>query len=289
MNRFRFALLAGVPALFTALPSQAEPSAWVPRTGTDLLLLLVLGVFVLAGTALFVVLLQLAGTLRRLVTPETEPTELERVLAKQSRWQKFLGLRPPSLEAQLDLQHTYDGIRELDNPTPPWFMGLFYGTIAFGLVYLIYFHVLGDGQVMQAEYAEETAEAEIVRAAYVKQWAEKINEKTVVVLTSDEALTAGKKLYDQNCVSCHGAKGEGGVGPNLTDAYWLHGGTIRAVFRTVTEGVPEKGMIAWKKSLNPLQIQQVASYIASLQGTHPSNAKAPQGEKLEPTPAVATR
>lgn len=288
MNRFRLILLAGVPLLFAARPVQAEPSDWIPRTGTELTLLVLLGGFVVAGLALVIALGRLIGTLRRLTTPETEPTELERVLARQTLWQKFLGLRPQALEAQLDLQHTYDGIRELDNPTPPWFMGLFYGTITFGVGYLVYFHVLSDGQTMQTEYAQEVAEAEIVRAAYVKQWAEKINEKTVVVLTSAEALDAGKKLYDQHCVACHGAKGEGSVGPNLTDAYWLHGGTIGAVFRTVTEGVPEKGMIAWKKSLNPLQIQQVSSYIASLQGTNPPNAKSPQGEKVT-TDAVAAR
>jgi cytochrome c oxidase cbb3-type subunit 3 len=271
-----------------AVPARAE-SDWIPKTGYELFLVLVLGALLLGGLTLAVLLGQLARTLHRLTEPEPEPTELGQALPRQTPWQRWLGLRPRELEPQLALEHTYDGIRELDNPTPPWFMSLFYGTIAFGVVYLVYFHVLGDGAIMQREYAQEVAEAEVVRAAYVAQWAEKINEKTVTVLTSPEALTAGRKRYEQNCVACHGTKGEGGVGPNLTDAYWLHGGSVGAVFRTITEGVPEKGMIAWKNSLNPLEIQQIASYIASLQGTNPPNAKAPQGEKIEAVPPVATR
>jgi cytochrome c oxidase cbb3-type subunit 3 len=113
----------------------------------------------------------------------------------------------------------------------------------------------------------------------MKKFANSVNENNVVALKDAKGLDEGKKIYTQNCVACHGQEAEGKVGPNLTDEYWLHGGDIKKVFHTLTEGVPEKGMISWKKSLNPIQIQQVASFVLSLKGTNPANAKEPQGDK----------
>jgi cytochrome c oxidase cbb3-type subunit 3 len=156
---------------------------------------------------------------------------------------------------------------------------LFYSTIGFAIVYGIIYHGIGDGNVMNNEYVAEVKQAEVQHVAYLKKYASSINETNVKVETSKEQLAEGKSIYDNNCVACHGTQGEGKVGPNLTDEYWIHGSTIKNVFRTITEGVPEKGMIAWKKNLDPLQIQLVSSYVMSMKGTKPANPKAPQGLK----------
>ena len=203
-------------------------------------------------------------------------------------WMRFMGLQPLNREKDLVMEHTYDGIAELDNPTPPWFMGLFYGTIAAAVIYMLVFHVFKIGDLQLKEYQDEVAVAEVARAAYIAKVAGNINENTVAYVQDTKALDEGKGLYTQHCVACHGAEGQGGVGPNLTDDYWLHGNTIKNVYRTISEGVPEKGMLSWKRQLNPLQMQQVASYVLSLHGTSPPNPKEPQGEKA-PAETVATR
>ena len=158
-------------------------------------------------------------------------------------------------------------------------MGLFYGSIAIAITYMIVYHVVGSGDIMGSEYVREMAIADKQREAYIAKVAGGINENTVTQLIDVKGIGAGKELFAQNCTACHGANAEGKVGPNLTDAFWLHGGSVKRIFHTLTEGVPAKGMIAWKRQLNPLQIQQVASYIMSLQGSNPAGAKDPQGEK----------
>lgn len=194
-------------------------------------------------------------------------------------WQKIGGLKPLSMEAKQIMDHKYDGIEELDNPTPPWFMYLFYSTIVFSVFYGIGYHIMGDGQIMKNEYAEELAVAEKQQVEYQKKFANAVNENNVTFLKDPKAIEAGKTIYAQNCLACHGDKGQGGVGPNITDEYWIHGGAAKDLFHTITVGVPEKGMISWKKTLNPMQIQHVISFMNTLQGTKPENAKEPQGEK----------
>ena len=232
------------------------------------------GLTIILIAVLIILLLKLRLKLRSLLPQSEEEKEYE----AQDFWSKVFQLRPLSAERRLMMEHSYDGIQELDNPTPPWFMFLFYSTIFFSVVYGIVYHAIGNGKIMENEYAAEVKEAEIVRAEYLKKFANSINETNVTLVTDKAKLAEGKTIYDNNCVACHGAAGEGKVGPNLTDAYWMHGGDIKKIFHTITEGVPEKGMIAWKKQLNPLQIQQVSSYIISLKGTNPPNPKEPQGE-----------
>lgn len=262
----------------TLFDPAAEKSVWDLTSGEDLLWVMVM-IFVTVATGLLLVItLYLGYILRRVLNPQ----EANKPVDTRTTWQKWAGLHALSQEKDLTLEHAYDGIAELNNPTPPWFMGLFYATIVFGLVYLVIFHVIGKGNVMEQEYTQEVAIAEKQRDAYLKLVAGKINENTVTKLDDKKGIEAGKTLFGQYCTACHGQNGEGKVGPNLTDEYWLHGGTMKAVFHTVTEGVPDKGMISWKKQLNPLQIQQVASYVLSLQGTKPAGAKEPQGEKVAP-------
>ena len=199
-------------------------------------------------------------------------------------WKSFTGLKPLDEEHELIMPQSYDGIVELDNPTPPWFMFLFYSTILFALVYGFYYHVYTDAHMQENEYRLELAIAKKERAIFMKKFANSVNEDNVSLLRSKEDLVHGAKIYKSNCIACHGEIGQGGVGPNLTDPYWIHGGKIKDLFKTISEGVPEKGMIAWQKTLNPLQIQLVSSYIISMQGSNPPGAKEPHGEKLEVNP-----
>ncbi len=187
---------------------------------------------------------------------------------------------PIEKEQEILLDHDYDGIRELDNKIPPWFNFLFYGTILFGIIYMLVFHVFGNGQVEANEYKQEMQQAAMERQILIKTGAF-LNEETVTLLTDAAALNEGKEIFKKNCIACHGQNAEGIVGPNLTDDYWIHGGGIKNIFKTIKYGVPAKGMISWQTQLDPKKIQDVASYVISLHGTNPPNAKPPQGTKWE--------
>jgi cytochrome c oxidase cbb3-type subunit 3 len=186
---------------------------------------------------------------------------------------------PVAREADVMLDHNYDGIRELDNQLPPWWKWGFYFTIAFAVVYLLSYHVAGTGKLSLAEYQDEMQTAKLELEARMKNSAGFITFDNVTKLSDPQEIAGGKQVFEKLCVACHGNEGQGNVGPNLTDVYWLNGGGIKNIFHTITEGVPAKGMISWKSQLSPKQIQQVASYILTLQGTHPAGAKEPQGEQ----------
>jgi cytochrome c oxidase cbb3-type subunit 3 len=160
--------------------------------------------------------------------------------------------------------HEYDGIQELDNKLPKWWIWLFYITIIFAVVYFTSLHILQTGDTQDEAYKKE------VEAATIRYQA-------VTPANTIDAMAAGKATFEKNCVVCHLAQAQGLVGPNLTDDYWIHGCAIGDIFKTISTGVPEKGMISWKDQLTPEQIQQVASYVVSLRGSNPPNPKAPQG------------
>ncbi|QMU26657.1 cbb3-type cytochrome c oxidase N-terminal domain-containing protein [Adhaeribacter radiodurans] len=173
--------------------------------------------------------------------------------------------------------HSYDGIHEFDNDLPPWWKFMFYATAVFAVVYLLNFHVFHNGALQTQEYETEMQQAALFHPS---GGAGNANEKTdYKVLTDAARIDAGHAAFTQNCAACHGQKGEGVVGPNLTDEYWLHGGEVNEVFKTIKFGVTSKGMVAWQGKLSDDQILEVSSYILSIQGTNPPNAKAPQGEK----------
>lgn len=191
--------------------------------------------------------------------------------------QFFTKAAPIEQEADIMLDHDYDGIKELDNALPPWWKYGFYITIVVAVFYILKFEVWKTGQDQIQEYTTEMAEAKLQTEAYLAEMKENVDEKSVVM--SDAAgITAGKALFAKTCVACHMSNGEGGVGPNLTDDYWIHGGSINDVFKTIKYGYPDKGMQAWSSTYSPVQIQQLSSYIKSLKGTNPPNAKAPQGD-----------
>jgi cytochrome c oxidase cbb3-type subunit 3 len=185
------------------------------------------------------------------------------------------------------MDHDFDGIKELDNRIPPWFNYLFYGTIIFGIIYMLDYHVLKTGKLPVQEYQEEMQQAALQRAELIRSGA-LVNENTVTRLSDASALNDGKEIFKANCVPCHGENAQGIIGPNLTDEYWIHGGGIKNVFKTIEYGVPAKGMLTWEGKLNPREIQEVASYVLSLQGTNPPNAKMPQGQKWEERDTIIT-
>jgi cytochrome c oxidase cbb3-type subunit III len=182
-------------------------------------------------------------------------------------------------EADVLLDHDYDGIKELDNVLPPWWVYLFYGCIIFAAVYLVRFHVIGD-YTQAEEYEKEVALAEEAYQKYLLTAPDMVNVDNVELLTDAASIAEGKKIYEaNNCLSCHGQKLEGGIGPNLTDAHWINGGGVKNIFKLVSEGSTKNPVMApWKDVIKPSDIQKLASYIVSLGGTNPANAKEAEGE-----------
>ncbi len=214
------------------------------------------------------------------------------------------------------LDHNYDGIQELDNNLPPWWLNLFYITIIFALAYTLYYHVFDAGYSQSQQYEKEmnpdyvkpektamsipgytgpyyTGKSEetpisllgntLMAAPLSRPAADKKPEAAAITALSDPAaLASGKQIFVTNCVACHGVNGEGTIGPNMTDNYWINGqGDIASIVEVITNGRIAKGMIPWNATLTPEQILEVGSYILTLQGSNPPNAKAPQGTKVE--------
>jgi len=204
----------------------------------------------------------------------------EKKAARAERLNKILSLKPMSEEQSLIIPHEYDGIQELNNPTPAWFMYLFYVTIIFAVGYLFIYHVFGVGQLQDAEYKTEMAFAAEEKASFLAKSTNKVDENTVKLTSDAGVLTAGKSIFQERCAACHGNNGQGMVGPNLTDDYWLHGNKINEVFKTIKYGVQSKGMPTWESQLTPKQISDVANFVESLHGSNPANPKEPQGTKV---------
>ncbi|GAB1857117.1 cbb3-type cytochrome c oxidase N-terminal domain-containing protein [Flavobacteriaceae bacterium MHTCC 0001] len=196
----------------------------------------------------------------------------------KATYKKLLAQKPIEEEDDIILDHNYDGIKELDNSLPPWWLYGFYISIVFAAIYLVRFHIF-DGKTQIDELEVELAEAKTAVEAYKKIAKDLVDVNTVVMLTDADDLSTGKSIFETNCVACHMADGGGGIGPNLTDKNWILGGGIKNVFHTISEGGRSgKGMIPWKAQLKPSQIAKVASYVLTLQGTTPANPKAPEGD-----------
>lgn len=219
-------------------------------------------------------------------------TEAKKVKAKKqtfmNRW--LTRAVPIENEATITFDHEYDGIRELDNSLPPWWLYGFYISIVFGVIYLLHYHVFDTGQLSAAELKTEYAKAEEEKNAMMKNMAAAgeaaVTEESVTILTDASAIANGKASYDGMCATCHGNVAQGNIGPNLTDDYWIYGGSIKNIFKTITNGTPN-GMQSWKSQLSPKTIQEVGSYIKSLRGSNPAGAKAPQGELYKEEEASA--
>ncbi len=182
---------------------------------------------------------------------------------------------PLEQEGKILLSHEYDGIRELDNRLPPWWLWGFYMTIVFSVAYLFHYHLLDTGDSQEEAYVKEMTQAEKEIDAYLKSQAMNVDETNVTLLTDESGVGSGKAVFEQNCTVCH-KDGRGDIGPNLTDEYWLYGNDIKDVFKTIKNGTPN-GMPDHASKLNPVQIQQVASYVLSLKFTP---GLPPQGKKM---------
>jgi cytochrome c oxidase cbb3-type subunit 3 len=240
-------------------------------------------------TIVLLVLLKTTKMLARIIlkyegykVPETVTKPAPETVNKKPKgevWTKLMSLRPLSEEKDMIMEHEYDGIQELDNPTPAWFMYLFYGSIIFAVGYLLNYHVFHTGQLQYQEYQTEVKQADIAKQAFLSKSANRVDENTVKLASDPAVLASGKTIFIQTCAPCHGEHAQGVVGPNLTDDYWLHGSKITDLFKIIKYGVAAKGMPTWEKQLSPKQIADVANYVKSLHGTNPAGAKEPQGTK----------
>lgn len=184
---------------------------------------------------------------------------------------------PMEREHEILSHHDFDGIRELDNRLPPWWVNLFLITVVWAGIYMYYYHFGGNGPSSGEEYKMEMEQAKKQQDVALAGKANAIDEANVVALTDAASLSDGELIFKTSCAACHGQKGEGLVGPNMTDEYWIHGGGIKNIFKTIKYGVPDKGMISWQSQLKPSDMQKVGSYLLTLKGTNPPNPKAPQG------------
>lgn len=228
------------------------------------------------------------GGIKRTLFQTLDEESKKRFIAKEegedlfSWYQKMMASKPMESEDEIVLDHEYDGIRELDNVLPPWWKYLFYISVIFAVVYFFRYQVFnGPTQIDEFENSLAVAEAQI--AEYRKNNKDLINIDNVEMLTDASDLAAGKQIFAEKCIACHKESGGGGIGPNLTDEYWILGGGIKNIFNTVSEGGrPGKGMIPWKTELNPLEMAQVSSYIITLEGTDPADGKEPEGDRWVP-------
>ncbi|MCE7993375.1 MAG: c-type cytochrome [Roseivirga sp.] len=196
-------------------------------------------------------------------------------------WNKWNNLRPMEEEEALILDHDYDGIKELDNHLPPWWKGLFYLTIVYGVIYIMVFHVFKTAPLQAEQYKLEMAAAEDLKNN-IPQPEVDFDENTVTFTDDTAELLAGKGIFESQCAICHKADGGGVAGPNLTDQYWKNGGGMQNIYKVVKNGVSNTAMISWETILNPVKMRQVSSYVLTLEGTNPPGAKAPEGDLWEP-------
>jgi len=205
----------------------------------------------------------------------------------QKLWEKSNDFKSMDQEEKLLLDHNYDGIRELDNHLPPWWTGLLYATVVFGIVYFVLYHMTETFPLPEEEFKTEVASFALLSKSMETKNGPVITEENVTVTTDAEALADGKQTFMSSCSPCHRPDGGGSVGPNLTDNYWIHGGDVKNIFHTIAKGVLSKGMVSWEGQLNPEKIRNVACYILTLGGSNPADPKAPQGELYTPAPPEA--
>lgn len=282
MKRLLFFLLGILP--MAAQAQDVRGSVW---DDPMVLFYVVAGlVFVVAMLALVVAVFMLRVIKAMMWREASEKARKEGVELKpetgwwETFWQQANDFVPLEKEETIMLDHSYDGIRELDNHLPPWWKGLFYGSIVWGIIYLIVYHVTGSLPLSAAEYENEVVLAnQQLNEMRAEQPGEVINEENVTVSDDPIVLQDGRATFESICASCHKVDGGGDIGPNLTDQYWKNGGAIQDVFRVITDGVSGTNMIAWGNSMSPEKISNVASFImVNLQGSTPESSKAPEGE-----------
>lgn len=290
MKYLRTLLITAI-SLFAMQPAMAKDDSLLSGETMDyigygaimltlIIILIACLVMLRAFQAVTRVILRQQGLSAAEIEAEMNPAKVKKEKKpKGEAWQKLLSLQPMAQEKDLLIAHDYDGIQELDNPIPAWFMYLFYGSIIFGIGYFLNYHVFKTAPLQYAEYRNEMAQAAIEKKAFLSKAANRVDENTVKLVHDPAVIASGAAIFKSTCAPCHGDHAQGNVGPNLTDDYWLHGGKINDLFKTIKYGVLAKGMPTWEKQLSPKQISDVANYIKSLQGSNPAGAKEPQGTK----------
>ncbi len=239
---------------------------------------LIIGVLALEFLVIFALAIYTRVLLKVIANKPELVNEAGIIIKKSWFWDKLNAAATIEQEKDILLDHNYDGIQELDNSLPPWWKYGFYLTIIVGCIYIYRFHVANSGLSQQEEYLAEMQQGEEEKAAYLAHSANNVDENTVQQLKDPASISEGHELFVKNCAACHLADGGGTVGPNLTDEYWIHGGGVKDIFKSIKYGWQDKGMKSWKDDLSPKQIQLLASFIRSLKGTHPATPKAPQGD-----------
>ncbi|MGO1750874.1 MAG: cbb3-type cytochrome c oxidase N-terminal domain-containing protein [Psychroflexus sp.] len=280
----RIIVLVGIAFLGVEFLLETDPGHWAvveyPKTW------LFLGIVLLFAVAIEASVAALHSTLYKSLSEEKKARYHELEAHKSTKFEqkiqsilsKMTRSKSIEQEGEIELDHVYDGITELDNKLPPWWLYSFYASIVFAAIYMIRFHIYND-YTQEEEYLMEVAEAEAAIEEYKRTAKDLINFETVTLLTDASDLNEGKTIYNTNCVACHKADGGGGIGPNLTDDHWILGGGIQNVYKTISEGGRSgKGMVAWKNDLSPSEMQKTASYVISLNGTSPTDPKEAEGD-----------
>ena len=265
-----FAIMTAIQSYENPFSLYENPLVWIAIVGLILVILL---------KELVNIVAQKKAESLQMEKDGVNPEEVDNWAWAKKLISKWTEAKAIDQEEEIILDHNYDGIKELDNTLPPWWVYMFYATMVFAVVYLVKYEVL-DGDTQEMEYAQSVAQAKKELAAFKSTSKEAfIDAETVTVLTEESDLNRGKAVYNLNCAACHIADGGGGIGPNLTDKYWILGGGIKNIFATISNGGRDgKGMVAWGKTLKPKDIQKVASYIMAMQGTTPAKPKPAQGE-----------
>ena len=241
------------------------------------------GVIVLEVVVILFLAFMARRTYRALMGLDVEKEKEEVEASRWVEWWNRLDQRfftkaiPVEQEADVMLDHDYDGIRELDNALPPWWKYGFYITIVVAFIYIFNFHIFGTGKNPEQEYAAEMSEGRKQEELYKAKTKDLVDENNVTIADA-AGIAAGKALYNQSCVACHAADGGGGIGPNLTDNNWIHGGSMNDIYKTIKLGYPDKGMQSWQTVYSPVQMKNLTSFVKSLKGSKPANPKEAQGE-----------
>lgn len=275
----------GLLLMSSSLMAQVPPAASTPGLSSNAMSILLLCVIAAELILILFFAHKTNDFIQKMYGKEESPVSSSDPLTWFKEKWAAMNFKPIEEEYKIDTGHSYDGIRELDNIIPPWFTTAFIITILFGAGYLYRYHIAKSAPMQIEEYKNAVAVAEQKHDEYLKTQANAVDENSVTLMTGAD-LDAGKKTFVTLCAACHKTDGGGLVGPNLTDDYWIHGGALKDLFKTVKYGYPDKGMISWKEQLSPVQIAQVVNYVLTLKGTNPPDAKEKQGELY--VPAAAT-
>ena len=280
------AVVTGLLLLLTSSVMAQENAAAIqtavvnPKTYGGLSAFVFFSMIAVIFVALLAILVLLYNIRFLLKADKVKATETKEALVTAKSfsawWSRINKFKPVEQESDLELDHEYDGIRELDNRLPPWWLYGFYATIIFGVIYFWRYHVSYSAPLSKEEFEISVKKADEEVKAYLAQKGESVDENTVTVSVEPTDIAEGKKIYTAACVACHKDDGGGMVGPNLTDDYWLHGGDVKSVFKTIKYGI--NAMPQWQTSYSNKQIAQVASYVMSLHGANPTGAKTAEGQ-----------